>query len=73
MLFFESCPPGSQVLLHRVVFNPFMPQSALIVQIALTRVQKLAFGLVELHELHMGPHLKPVSSQTDLEVAIWSG
>lgn len=63
----------SLVLLHRVVLNLFILQSALIFQTVLTQVQKLAFGLDELHEVHMGPHLKPVSSQTGLEVAVWNG
>ncbi|KAK4831706.1 hypothetical protein QYF61_018758 [Mycteria americana] len=45
--------------------NPFIPQSVLILEIALTEVQDLALGLVELHEVHMGPLLKPVKVPLD--------
>ncbi|KAK4810873.1 hypothetical protein QYF61_013281 [Mycteria americana] len=45
--------------------NPFIPQSVLILGIALTQVQALALGLVELHEVHMGPLLKPVQVPLD--------
>ncbi|KAK4806258.1 hypothetical protein QYF61_013402 [Mycteria americana] len=51
-----------QVLLCRAALNPFIPQSVLISGIAPTQVQDLALGLVELHEVHMGPLLKPVKS-----------
>ncbi|KAK4807044.1 hypothetical protein QYF61_018385 [Mycteria americana] len=49
-----------QVLLHRAALNPFIPQSLLIWGIALTQVQDLALGLVELHESRMGPLLEIV-------------
>ena len=32
----------------------------LVVRVSLTQVQDLAFGFVELHEVHLGPLLKPV-------------
>ncbi|KAK4806804.1 hypothetical protein QYF61_005600 [Mycteria americana] len=53
-------PVYPQVLLCRAALNPFISQSVLIVMVALTQVQDLALGLVELHEVHMGPLLKPV-------------
>ncbi|KAK4810951.1 hypothetical protein QYF61_013359 [Mycteria americana] len=61
-LFIHQYP---QVLLCRAVLNPFIPQSVLIMGIALTQVQALALGLVELHEGHMGPLLKPVQVPLD--------
>lgn len=72
-VFLSPVHQDPQVQLHGVVLNPFIPQSALRFQIVLTQVHKLVFGLVELDEVHMSPHLKPVSSQTGLEVAIWNG
>ncbi|KAK4806919.1 LOW QUALITY PROTEIN: hypothetical protein QYF61_012640 [Mycteria americana] len=54
-----------QVLLCRAALNPFIPQSVLILGIALTQVQDLVLGLVELHEVHMGPLLKPVKIPLD--------
>lgn len=38
---------------------PCIPQLVLIVEFALTQVQDLACGFVELHEVHLGPLLKP--------------
>ncbi|KAK4828346.1 hypothetical protein QYF61_026007 [Mycteria americana] len=55
----------SQVLICRATLNPFIPQSVLILQIALAQVQDLALGLTELHEVHMGPLLKPVKVPLD--------
>ncbi|KAK4830718.1 hypothetical protein QYF61_013168 [Mycteria americana] len=49
-----------QVLLCRAGLNPFLPQFVWILGIALTQVQVLAFSLVELHEVHMHPLLKPL-------------
>ncbi|GAB0180776.1 cAMP-dependent protein kinase inhibitor alpha [Grus japonensis] len=43
--------------------NPTQP--LLILGIAPTHVQDLALGLVELHEVHMGPPLKPVQVPLD--------
>ncbi|KAK4810921.1 hypothetical protein QYF61_013329 [Mycteria americana] len=54
-----------QVLLCRAALNAFIPQPVLILGIALTQVQALALGLVELHEVHMGPLLKPVQVPLD--------
>jgi len=44
-----------QVLLHRAPLNPFITQSVRILGIALIQVQDLALGLVEHHEVHVGP------------------
>ncbi|KAK4821221.1 hypothetical protein QYF61_015789 [Mycteria americana] len=54
-----------QVLFHRGVLHPFIPQSVLIVGIALTQVQDLGLGLAEHHEVHMGPLLQPVKGPLD--------
>ncbi|KAK4816734.1 hypothetical protein QYF61_022286 [Mycteria americana] len=56
-LFIHQYP---QILLHRAALNPFIPQSVLILGVALTQVQDLTLGLVEPHEVHMGPLLNPV-------------
>ena len=40
-----------QVLLGRAVLNAFIPQTVLISGLALTQVQNLSLGLVELHEV----------------------
>ncbi|GAB0178515.1 cAMP-dependent protein kinase inhibitor alpha [Grus japonensis] len=42
-----------------------LPQSVLILGIAPTHVQDLAFGLVEPHEVHTGPLLKLVQVPLD--------
>ncbi|KAK4831745.1 hypothetical protein QYF61_018943 [Mycteria americana] len=42
-----------QVLLRRAALNPLIAQPVSMVGIALTQVQNLALGLVELHELYM--------------------
>ena len=49
-----------QVLLCKAALNPVLPQPVLILGIAPTQVQDLALGLVELHEVHVGPLLQPV-------------
>ena len=49
-----------QVLLVRAVLNLFIHQLLLIVVIAMTQVQDLAFGFVEPHEVFLGPLLEPV-------------
>ncbi|KAK4826170.1 hypothetical protein QYF61_006032 [Mycteria americana] len=65
----SSCPVFihhyHQVLFRRAALNPFILQSVLILGIALTQVQDLALGLVELHDVHMGPVLKPVKVPLD--------
>ena len=48
----------SQVLLSRAALNLFIPQPLLTVEVTLTHVQDPAFGLVEAHEVHMGPLLE---------------
>ncbi|KAK4817103.1 hypothetical protein QYF61_027966 [Mycteria americana] len=49
-----------QVLLLSTALNLFIPQQVLIPGTAPTQVQDLALDLVDLHEVHMGPLLKPV-------------
>ncbi|KAK4808270.1 hypothetical protein QYF61_020751 [Mycteria americana] len=54
-LFIHQYP---QVLLLRAALNPFIPQPALILGVAPTQMQDLALGLVDPHEVHMGPLLQ---------------
>ncbi|KAK4824932.1 hypothetical protein QYF61_021552 [Mycteria americana] len=54
-----------QVLLLRAALNPFSAQPVFVLGIAPTHVQDLALGLVELHEVHTGPPLKPVKVPLD--------
>ena len=56
-LFIHQYP---QVSFGRSALNPFIPQLVLVVRVALTQVQDLAFGFVEPHEIHLGPLLKLV-------------
>ena len=49
-----------QVLFSRAVLNPYIPQLVLIVGVAMTPVQDLALGFVELHEVHLSSLLEPV-------------
>ena len=51
------CP---KVFFGRAALNPFVPQFVLEMGVALTQVQYLALGLVELHEVHLDPLLKAV-------------
>ncbi|KAK4827563.1 hypothetical protein QYF61_019187 [Mycteria americana] len=53
------------VLLLRAALNPFSAQPVFVLGIALTHVQDLALGFVELHEVHTGPPLKPVRVPLD--------
>jgi len=50
----------AQVLLCRSAFNEFSPPPVLVLGVALTQMQDLALGLVELHEVHMGSLVKSV-------------
>ncbi|KAK4805635.1 hypothetical protein QYF61_009861 [Mycteria americana] len=61
-LFIHQYP---QVLLHRAALKQFIPQPVLILGVALTQVQDLALGLVEPHEVHMGPLLELVHVPLD--------
>ncbi|KAK4827359.1 hypothetical protein QYF61_017284 [Mycteria americana] len=45
--------------------NPLIAKPVSMFGIALTQVQDLALGLVELHEVRMGPPLKPVKVPLD--------
>jgi len=40
--------------------NPFIPHLVLVVRVASTLVQDLAFGFVEPHQVHLDLLLKPV-------------
>ncbi|KAK4832999.1 hypothetical protein QYF61_027023 [Mycteria americana] len=57
--------PQSWMQYSRVAVNPFIPQFVLIPGAALTQVQDPALGLVELHEVHKGPLLKPMKVPLD--------
>ncbi|KAK4826191.1 hypothetical protein QYF61_006135 [Mycteria americana] len=61
-LFIHQYP---QVLLHRAALNPFIPQPVLILGVAPTQVQDLELGLLEPHEVHMGPLLELVQVPLD--------
>ena len=52
-----------QVILGRVILNPFIfiPYLVMVVRVASTQVQDLAFVFVEPHEVHLGPLLNSVS------------
>ena len=49
-----------EVLLVEAALSPFSAWSVFALGIALTHVQDLALGIVELHEVCAGPPLKPV-------------
>ena len=44
----------------RVLLKPLSAQPAFLIGIVLIHMKDLALGLVEPHETHMGPLLKPV-------------
>jgi len=50
-----------QVLLLRAALNSLSVQPVFVLGIAPTHVQDLALGLAELHEVRVGPPLKPVN------------
>jgi len=60
-----------QVLFSRAALNPFIPQPALILGVALTQVWDPALGLVETHEVHTGPHLQLVQVSLDDIPSFW--
>ena len=47
------------------VLKPFSAQTVSVLETALTQVQDLALGIVELHEVGMGSLLKPVQVPLD--------
>ena len=49
-----------QVLFSRAVLYYFIPQLVLIVGVAMTQVQDLAFGFFEPHQILLGLLLEPV-------------
>ena len=46
-----------QVFLIRGALNPLIAQTVSVFGIAPTQVQEIALGLIELHDIHMGPPL----------------
>ena len=54
-----------QILFLRAALKPLSAQPVALLGIALTQVQDLALGLVELHEVGMGSPLKPVQVPLD--------
>lgn len=44
-------------VLHMAALSPLIPQSVLMLGLALTQVQHFVHGVVELHEVHMAPLL----------------
>ncbi|NXT99734.1 F120B protein, partial [Buphagus erythrorhynchus] len=57
--------PVTQPQLSQPVFNPFSIQPVFVVRIALTQVQDLVLGPVEIDEVCTGPPLKPVQIPLD--------
>jgi len=60
-----------QDLLGRAALNPLIPQPVLIAGVALTQMQDLALGLVELREVHTGPFLELVQVPLDGILSFW--
>lgn len=48
-----------QALLLWAALHPFSTQAASVCGVALTQVQHLSLGLVDLHKVHMDQHLQP--------------
>jgi len=48
-----------QVFFSRVALSPFIPQLVLVIGVASTQVQDLAFEFDEPHKVHLGPLLEP--------------
>ena len=55
----------TQVLLLRASLILFSAQPVFVLEVALTHMQDLALGLVDLYEICMGPPLKPVQLLLD--------
>ena len=55
----------------RAALNPFVLQLVLVMGVALTQVQDLAFGFVEPHEVYLGPLLMPVQVPLDDILSLW--
>jgi len=54
-----------QVLFDRTALHPFIPQPVLIVRVFMIQMQDLALGLVDPHEVHIGPLLELVQVLLD--------
>jgi len=52
-------------VLHSSTLNPFSTQPVLLLEIALTHMQDLALGVVELHEVDTGLFLQPAKVPLD--------
>lgn len=55
----------SPSLLLSAVLNPFSAQLVSVLGVVPIQVQDLTLDLVELHEVSMGPHLKPIKACLD--------
>ena len=53
------------ILLLRAALKPFSTQPVSVLEVAPNQMQDLALGLVELHEVGMGPCLEPVQVPLD--------
>ena len=61
-IFYPPTPPSP---------SPLIAQPVSVLGIVPTHVQDLALGLVELHEVRMGPPLKPVKVPLDGIPSLW--
>lgn len=64
MLIFSSISIPKSFFLGLLSYA-FVTQSAFVLGIAVIQVQHLAFGLVDLNEVHTGPPLKPIQVPLD--------
>jgi len=60
-----------QVFFRRAALNPFISKLVLVLRVASTQVQDLAFGFAEPHEVLLGPLLKPVQVPLDGIPFLW--
>ena len=64
-------PQYPQVLLGRAALKPLTPLPVLVLRVALTQMQDHALGLVEPHDVHMGPLLELVQVPLDGIPSFW--
>jgi len=64
-------PPVPQALFGRAVFHHYIPHLVLIVGAATTQMQDLALGIVESHEVHLGPLLESVWVSLNGILSLW--
>lgn len=61
-----SCPPITPQEVHpRTALNSFPTQPVLVLGTALTQMQDIALGLVELHDVHTVQLLQPIQVPLD--------